>query len=474
MSAANPPESQPAATLQTDVEPVAAPADEAMSPPPRWGAVVHWAALAVAAVSVVVIVSEVYHLASGVHRIEIGQLDRDLLPLLLGMIGLGLGGSVFALRPELGETDRLVATAAVWSAVFLVALTLLWILIQQSERQRLWVGQPITSQAELDSYLESHLANWTPGSPKPVLLPTGVMIQSIEFLNANNVTVSGYVWQKVGPDVPKDITPGVVFPEAVRDAYDQSEVYRYREGDTEVIGWYFAATLRQPFDYSKYPFDRQNIWLRMWSRDFSRGALLVPDFASYYDTVPTAMPGIENNFVYNGWTPIYSGFSYALNAYDSSFGLPRGPAATRFPELYFNFVLKRSFLGPFTDYILFGLAASLLLFGILTLTTSNEMLKTRFGLSTAGVVTAVSGLFFAIILKHNQLRTTLGTPATAYLEALPYILYLLLILVGLNAILLSSPYNIRFVEYRQNLLPKLLFWPILFALLLLVTINVFF
>jgi hypothetical protein len=89
-------------------------------------------------------------------------------------------------------------------------------------------------------------------------------------------------------------------------------------------------------------------------------------------------------------------------------------------------------------------------------------------------VTAVSGLFFAIILKHNQLRTTLGTPATAYLEALPYILYLLLILVGLNAILLSSPYDIKFIEYRQNLLPKILFWPALFGLLLAVTVKVFF
>ncbi len=458
----------------TDLETAPIAPSETVSPPPRWAGVVHWGALAVAALSVAVILYEVYHLAAGVHRIEIGSLDRDVLPLLFGMLGLGLAGAVFALRPELGETDRLVATAAIWSAIFLVALTLVWVLIERSVVQRLWVGDPVTTQAELDPYLEAHLANWTPGSPKPVLLPTGMMIQSIEFLNANNVTVSGYVWQKIGPDVPKDITPGVVFPEAVRDAYDQTEVYRYQEGDTEVIGWYFAATLRQPFDYSRYPFDRQNVWVRMWSRDFSRGALLVPDFSSYYDTLPTDMPGIENNFVYNGWTPIYSGFSYALNAYDSSFGLPRGPAATKFPELYFNFVLKRSFLGPFTDYILFGLAASLLLFGILTLTTSNENLKTRFGLSTAGVVTAVSGLFFAIILKHNQLRTTLGTPATAYLEALPYILYLLLILVGLNAILLSSPFNVRFIEYRQNLMPKLLFWPILFALLLLVTIDVFF
>ncbi|HEX5498522.1 MAG TPA: hypothetical protein VFX03_04810, partial [Thermomicrobiales bacterium] len=139
MSAANPTEAQTAESQSTP----AAPAEQCAAPRPRWAGVVHWAALAVATLSVVVIVAEVYHLLSGHHRIEVEQLDRDLLPLLLGMIGLGVAGSIFALRPELGDTNRLVATAAVWSAVFLLSLTLLWVLIERSERQRLWVGTQV-------------------------------------------------------------------------------------------------------------------------------------------------------------------------------------------------------------------------------------------------------------------------------------------------------------------------------------------
>ena len=44
-----------------------------------------------------------------------------------------------------------------------------------------------------------------------------------------------------------------------------------RVGDgTEQIGWYFSGTFRQNFDYRLYPFDRQDIWLRIWSRSRSR------------------------------------------------------------------------------------------------------------------------------------------------------------------------------------------------------------
>jgi hypothetical protein len=36
------------------------------------------------------------------------------------------------------------------------------------------------------------------------------------------------------------------------------------------------ATLRQSFDYQYFPFERENVWLRLWPRDFDRQVLLVP------------------------------------------------------------------------------------------------------------------------------------------------------------------------------------------------------
>ena len=205
--------------------------------------------------------------------------------------------------------------------------------------------------------------------------------------------------------MPKDLERGVVLAEAIREAYDAKEAYRYQENGVETVGWYFAATLRQPFEYAEFPFDEQDLWLRMWARDFSHEVILVPDFNAYYSTDPATLLGIEREFVYSGWTPIYSGFSFSDQPYNSSFGIGDADEYRNFPELYFNLVLDRNFAGPFFEYLVFAIAVAFLLFGLVVLTTDDESLKGRFQLSTAGVLTGASGLLFAVILKHNQIRS---------------------------------------------------------------------
>ncbi len=121
----------------------------------------------------------------------------------------------------------------------------------------------MANQADVDAYLHSELSH-DPSAPGGAwLIPTGVFVQSLQFNTANNVQVSGYVWQKYADNIPADITRGFVLPEAVAEAYRSTEAYRVHENGAEVIGWYFSATLRQSFDYGHYPFDRQDVWLRI-------------------------------------------------------------------------------------------------------------------------------------------------------------------------------------------------------------------
>ena len=378
--------------------------------------------------------------------------------------------AVLMFRPERGSLRSLVATAVTWSIALLVALTIAWSAIAGSERQDRWHGTPVASVAEADAYLARHV----PAGLDPIRIPTGVIIQSMEFLNGDNVQVAGFVWQRYGPDVPSDLDRGVVLVEAVQEAYDTTEAYRYEENGVETVGWYFAATLRQPFEYAEFPFDEQDLWLRMWSRDFSRDIILVPDFASYYSLDATALPGVESEFVYSGWSPVYSGFSFSEQPYNTSFGIGDAGQYQEFPELYFNLVLDRDFAGPFFEYLIFAIAVSFLLFGLLALTTDDEKLKTRFQLSTAQVLLAASGLLFAVILKHNQLREVVGAPGVSYIEVIPIVLYGVIVVVVLNAILTASPVNVRFLAHRNNLWPALAYWPVLLGLLLAVTLVVFF
>ena len=448
--------------------------ERAKAGPATWQTAVHRGsqALSVAMLGLALVLG--YRYAETYGRIEPATTGPALVPILVALLGFVLALAAAVLRPERGDTGRLIGTAAVWSLALLVALACVWYLIETGVRDDPVVGQLVTSQSEVDAYLARHLPTSDPGAAMPFLIPTGVMVQSFEFENAFDVEVAGYVWQKYAPSVPPEVTRGFVLPEA-EEAYAVEEVYRFTAGDgTEVIGWFFHATLRHSFDYRRYPFDRQDIWLRLWPHDFGRRALLVPDFASYDDLDPRTLPGLEEQFVYDIWEPEYAAFSYAINRYNASFGFDPTIERTGFPELYFNLGLKRSFVSPFFDHIVLAIVVALLLFAILILTATDEDRRQRFGISTYGVLSSCSVVLFAVIVKHGQIRSSVSPQQITYLETLPFILYLAIILVVSNAILLVSPIHLELVEYRNNILPSLLYWPLLLGLLLTVTLFTFY
>ena len=79
-----------------------------------------------------------------------------------------------------------------------------------------------------------------------------------------------------------------------------------------------------------------------------------------------------------------------------------------------------------------------------------------------------------MILKHGQLRGAIAPDQIVYLELLPFLLYLAILLVALNAILLDSPLRFGFLEYEDNLLPVLVYWPALLGLVLAATLATFY
>lgn len=398
--------------------------------------------------------------------------------LILALLACVMALAVALFRPERGDFRRQVATAAVWSIALVLALAVVWMQINlavRNVRHEVLDGRPMLSQSDVDAFLAAHLGP-AASNPPPYRIPTGVLLESIEFLSANNVRVSGYVWQKWPADVPADITRGIELPEAIDTANLGDPVYRYKlttADDAELIGWRVQTTLRQAFDYHHYPFDRQDVWLRLWPRDFSQRVVLVPDFAAYPNLDPAALPGLDPQFVYGGWTPEHAHFNYGATGYDATMGYADAAPATAYPELYFNVGLKREFLEPFVEYVIFSLVVALLLFGVLVLTIDAEAGKSRFGLSTFSVLGLSGTLLFAVILRESQLRSTLAPDQIVYLEALPFLLNLAILLVALNAVLLSAPLN-RQLAGRNTRLPSLIYWPTLLGGLLVVTLLVFY
>ena len=228
-------------------------------------------------------------------------------------------------------------TSIWWWFSTVVSAVLIFVLIQLWSQMNRYEIDPtqLVDSAAVDSYL---MQNWESidhagaADDGPLIkIPTGIFIQSLKFFNSTEVNLSGYIWQRYSDGVHDALKPapgvaGFILPEQVQsgDDVEPREVYRIRQGDEEVIGWYFEATLRQPFDYFFYPFDHKTVWVRMWPQQFARNVVLVPDFSAYRATGLSDVFGIENEIVLGAWERENTFFDFKPTCYDTNFGIKIG------------------------------------------------------------------------------------------------------------------------------------------------------
>lgn len=381
--------------------------------------------------------------------------------------------SVLALRAYRGSSHSLWAISIIFSALSVGVMVFVWSLSAGPKADENNDSVMVFDNAEILKFLapsEDRMREFN--RTEPVHIPTGVFIQSVEFTSANNVVVSGYIWQRYPEGTPDWVSRGFVFPEAI-ETPEISEAYRSENG--EVIGWNFRTILRQAFDYSKYPFDREDVWLRLWHQDFNRDVILVPDLAAYNEINPTSKPGLEiQDFVLEGWNANSSFFSYRLNAYNTNFGLDRRILQEGIPELYFNVNLSRNFTNPFVSNLLPVVVVMFLLYAVLMIASREDDKTELFGFSTSNVLTFCAALFFVVILGHIDLRSHLNSSEIIYLEYFFFVMYLAILAVSVNSILFVSHASVSLVQYKDNLIPELLYWPAITGLLLGVTLWVFY
>ena len=344
-------------------------------------------------------------------------------------------------------------------------------------------SQQLVDAEAVDGYLK---ANWlgtkqAKCAPEPMLkLKTGVFIQSIKFFDSTEVNLTGYIWQRYQDGLHNDIKPclgevGFVLPEQVDSGSNikPQEVYRHRNGDQETIGWYFEATLRQPFEYSQYPFDHKTVWVRMWPKDFSRHIVLVPDFKAYdYKTGKKNIFGLEEFMVLGTWEREDTYFDYKPSSYDTNFGIDNYIGKENFPELHYNFVIKRKFENAFIVHLLPLFLVAALLFAALLTVSGDPDIAGRHGFNTSGLIGACSALFFVVLIAHIQLRQQFAGSGIVYIEYFYFLMYALLVMTAANTYMFcmkSAPW-LKIIHYRDNLIPKVLFWPIVLGGMVVLTL----
>ncbi|MFT7054179.1 MAG: hypothetical protein ACJAU1_001738 [Psychromonas sp.] len=373
--------------------------------------------------------------------------------------------------------------ALLWPASVTITLVLLAILVYQWKLMNSYspVSTELTDWDEVNTSLSDYLVHkGTLDHPGYLEIKTGLFIQSLKFSSASDVQVTGIIWQHFENGIHDNIKPakdsnqvGFVFPEQVDSGNDLEprQIYRQVKDGIETIGWYFEATLRQGFKYDLYPFDHKTVWIRLWSSDFNSNVVLTPDLASYDSTATDALFGIEEDIVLGNWIRENTFFDYTYSSYSTNFGLGNVVRLKKLPELRFNVVLKRRFDNAFIVYLLPLFLVAILLFSAL-LTVSDKPNRIQLlGFSVSQFIGGASALFFVILLAHIQLREQFSSSTIVYLERFYILMYCYLVLVTANVycFVIRAPKFMSFLWYEENLIIKLLYWPVLILAMILIS-----
>ncbi len=369
-----------------------------------------------------------------------------------------------------------------WLISVIVTLLFAFVLVQLWSKMNEYTIEPtqLINEQAADNFLKENWEKQNEHTGPIIKLKTGIFIQSLEFFNSTEVNLTGYIWQHYTDGIHDTIKPasgevGFILPEQVNSGSDITprEVYRYRTGADEVIGWYFEATLRQPFKYDTYPFDHKTVWVRMWPKEFSGNIVLVPDFQAYTKTGVKDIFGIENDIVLGTWERQNTYFDYKLMEYDTNFGISHYVGQKGFPELYYNFVVKRKFENAFIVHLLPLFLVAALLFASMLTVSVNASLSEKLGFSTSGFIGACSALFFVVLLAHIQLREQFAGTTIVYIEYFYILIYALLVLATVNTFLFSIHADrwSNIIVYEDNLIAKVLYWPFLLGSMILITLK---
>lgn len=300
-------------------------------------------------------------------------------------------------------------------------------------------------------------------------IPTGILIQTVNITSAYSFSASGYVWQKYR-NTDDTSRLGVDFPETeslVQDiAYDDSIALGER-----VRGWKFSLSIRQPFDYHLYPLDKQEIWFRMRPKGLDGSLMLEPDFTSYRQQIGS-MFGIDQNLVIPQWMFLATNFSYARNQSSTNFGRGVFENGGNAPELYFSIHVRRNIFDAFISQFIPLMVILLMLFSILWVGRKKDE-RGLLGFNALSGASGCSAVFFIVIFSHISLRNTLGSPGVLYMESYYFLTYAGILFVSLNSILVALDHRSRFINLGDNMISRLIYWPLITGVLFVWTFVTF-
>ena len=366
---------------------------------------------------------------------------------------------------------RLWIVSALISVACLIVLGGMWVDVYTAPPTPDPADTVLTTPDEVTGYLDAYLPAPEPGGEPPVFIPTGLFLESVEFRGPYDVLVTGYIWQRYADDLPQDLDKGFAMPEAQN--IRSSQVYRAQQGNEELIGWSFQATLREQFDYQRYPLGRHQIWLQLWHIDFERNVYLSPDLGAYTSLVPATLPGVDPDLVLENWEIQQSFFSYRANSYNANFGIQGYVPDQLKPELYYNISIKRHLLSSLISRLIVPIVILIQLFVIVMVIGKNSERLEKFGVRPGAIIFTCAAFFFAVLFAQNSLRAELQAYGFVYLESLYILTYLAILAVAINSVLLVARPDLGLFRKHDNMWAEVLYWPTILLAMVIITFLTF-
>jgi len=176
--------------------------------------------------------------------------------------------------------------------------------------------------------------------------------------------------------------------------------------------------------------------------------------------------------VLGAWEREDTYFAFELSSYDTNFGIADYIGEDQFPELYYNIVIKRKFENAFIIHVLPLFLVTFLLFASLLTVSGNSERAEKHGFNTTAIIGVCSALFFVVLMAHIELRSQFDCSGVVYIEYFFFLMYVVLAMTAINTYLFSteSAQWFRVIYWEDNLLPKLLYWPLVLGGMTLITL----
>lgn len=303
-------------------------------------------------------------------------------------------------------------------------------------------------------------------------VPTGIFLNGIDFVDNSTLAISGLIWQKFTDAVPPDLQKDLRFPGC--EVVYLRQQYQHTYATYDLYRWEFKIILKKKMHYRKYPLIQERINLQVQQKDGKYKVMPVPDIDAYKLTNPASLPGISGSIILPGWSIIETYFSMSTQIHNVDFGNGDDLLNNFYPTFNYHFIIKREFVDVFISNLTPLILVMFLLFIGLIISNVSPEYQSRFKSDMPKIIGFYSGLLFIVVFAHIGIRAKVNSDSLFLLEYCYLVSYFAFFYVTITTMLYQAEYRGALIHYKDNLLYKALFWPLIMGAVFVVSLVTFY